>query len=164
VVSFNALHWVHDQAAALRGIHDALVGGGRAVLQFVPRGERTSLEDVLEQARVSPRWATYFQGYRAPYVHPAVAEYRRLAEQSGLRVEGVDTRLESWDFGGRGGFVEFARVTFVEWTKHLPTAEVDAFIADTLERYRQVGDGSAADAGVFHFYQMRVALRRPRGG
>jgi len=29
-----------------------------------------------------------------------------------------------------------------------------------LDRYRRPGDGSAADAAVFHFYQMRIALRR----
>jgi trans-aconitate 2-methyltransferase len=162
VVSFNALHWVQDQAAALRGIHGALVDGGRAVLQFVPRGERTSLEDVIEETRASPRWALYFEGRRPPYVHPAVAEYRSLAEESGLRVEAVDTRLESWDFGSRAGFVDFARVTFVEWTKRLPAAELDAFILDALDRYRRVGDGSAGDADVFHFYQMRLVLRRTR--
>jgi trans-aconitate methyltransferase len=164
VVSFNALHWVQDQAAALRGIHDALVDGGRAVLQFVPSGERPSLEDVLEQTRSSPRWARYFEGYRRPYMHPVVAEYRSLADESGLRVESVDTRLESWDFGSRAGFVDFARVTFVEWTKRLPAAEVDTFIVDTLDRYRGVGDGSVADADVFHFYQMQVMLRRARAG
>jgi trans-aconitate 2-methyltransferase len=164
VVSFNALHWVQDQAAALRGIHGALVDGGRGVLQFVPGGERPSLEDVIEQTRTSPLWARYFEGYRPPYVHPVVAEYRSLAEESGLGVESVDTRLERWDFGSRGAFVDFARVTFVEWTKRLPVAEVDAFVVDALDRYRRVGDGTAADADVFHFYQMRVGLRRARAG
>jgi hypothetical protein len=51
-------------------------------------------------------------------------------------------------------------VTFVEWTRRIPAAEQRDFIADVLDRYRRVGDGSAADAAVFHFYQMRIALRR----
>ena len=36
VVSFNCLHWVRDQAAALRGIRTALVASGRTHLRFVP--------------------------------------------------------------------------------------------------------------------------------
>ena len=49
VVSFNALHWVRDQGAALRGIRDALRPTGRAFLEFVPQGPRKSLEDVIEE-------------------------------------------------------------------------------------------------------------------
>jgi ubiquinone/menaquinone biosynthesis C-methylase UbiE len=49
VVSFNALHWVRDQNAALRGIREALKPTGRAFLEFVPQGPRKCLEDVIEE-------------------------------------------------------------------------------------------------------------------
>jgi SAM-dependent methyltransferase len=160
VVSFNALHWVSDQAAALRCIRDALRPGGRALLQLVPQGERMSLEDVLEETALRPRWKSRFADYRRPYLHLPPDEYRRLAEGVGLRVDRVDVRLQAWDFGSRDGFAEFGNVTFVEWTRRIPEAEKAAFIGDVLDRYRRVGDGSAADAAVFHFYQMRIALRR----
>ena len=48
VVSFNALHWVPDQTAALRCIREAMRPSGRSLLQFVSRGVRKSLEDVIE--------------------------------------------------------------------------------------------------------------------
>jgi trans-aconitate 2-methyltransferase len=160
VVSFNALHWVPDQAAALECIRDALRPDGRALLQFVSRGERKCLEDVIEEAALSPRWASHFSGYRRPYLHLPPEEYRRLAERCGLRVERLDVALESWDFGSREGFAEFGNVTFVEWTRKIAAGEKRAFIDDVLDRYRRVGDGSAADAAVFHFYQMRIGLRR----
>jgi trans-aconitate 2-methyltransferase len=51
VVSFNALHWVPEQAAALRGIAAALRPGGRALLRVVVKGEQTSLEEVAESVR-----------------------------------------------------------------------------------------------------------------
>ena len=38
VVSFNALHWVPEQAQALNSIRAALKPTGRAVLRFVPQG------------------------------------------------------------------------------------------------------------------------------
>jgi len=160
IVSFNALHWVPDQTAALRSIRQAMRPTGRSVLQFVSRGARKPLEDVIEETCASPRWSRHFPDHRRPYLHLPPEEYRRLAQHCGLRVDRLDVALQSWDFGSRAAFVDFARVTFVEWTRKIPAAEDADFIADVLDRYQRLGDGSAADAAVFHFYQMRIALRR----
>ena len=142
VVSFNALHWVLDQSAALAGIHAALRPSGRALLQFVSRGERKSLEAVIEETAHRPEWAAWFAGTSAPFVHFTPEEYRALAEQAGFAVRHLDVRTREWDFGTRQGFVDFARVTFVEWTRRVPADRCDAFIADVLDRYC----ASAADA------------------
>src|SRR5262249_2810743 len=160
VVSFNALHWVQDQAAALGCIRDAMHPTGRSLLQFVPRGARKSLEDVLEETRNDPRWARHFADYHRPYLHMPPEEYRRLAESCGLRVDRLDVTLEAWDFGSRAAFAAFGEVTFVEWMRRIPAAEHREFITDVLDRYRRLGDDSAADAAVLHFYQMRITLRR----
>jgi trans-aconitate 2-methyltransferase len=157
-VSFNALHWVLDQAAALSSIRGALRSGGRTFLEFVPQAERRSIEDVLEATRRSAGWARYFTGYRAPYLHLSPEQYASLAEGSGLRVERIETERKQWDFGTREGFVDWARITFVEWTRMIPDAERDRFIGDVLDTYAQVGD---AGPNVFVFYQMEVELRRP---
>ncbi len=69
VISFNALHWVVDQTAALGGIRAALKPSGRALLRFVPEGPRESLEDVIEKVRQRPQWAEHFAGFEKPYVH-----------------------------------------------------------------------------------------------
>ena len=160
VVSFNALHWIPDQAAALQCIREAIRPTGRCLLQLVSRGARKSLEDVIEETCDSPRWSRYFVDHHPPYLHLLPEEYRRLAERCGLRVDHVDVALEAWDFGSRAAFADFSEVTFVEWTRRIPPAEHREFIADVLDRYQRLGDGTPADATVFHFYQMRVTLRR----
>src|SRR5688572_30790702 len=63
VVSFNALHWVPEQDAALASIRAALKPGGRALLRLVPAGPRESLEAVIEEVRQRPRWAGNFAGF-----------------------------------------------------------------------------------------------------
>jgi SAM-dependent methyltransferase len=158
VVSFNALHWVTDQRAALASIRQALRPSGRAVLQFVCKGERQSLEAVIETTCASPRWSACFPQHRRPFLHLWPDEYRRLAEGADLRVENLESRLESWKFGSRQAFADFARVTFVEWTRNVPPARHEEFLDDVLDRYQRLGD--EGDADVFHFYQMRVTLRR----
>lgn len=109
VVSFNALHWIPDQAAALRCIRDAMRPTGRSLLQLVPQGVRKCLEDVIEETRKDPRWSRYFADYRRPYFHLPPEEYRRLAESCGLRVDRLDVALEAWDFGSRAAFDDFGR-------------------------------------------------------
>lgn len=161
VVSFNALHWVPQQDAALRCIHNVLKPGGRAVLRFVPAGERQSIEDVIEETRESARWGEYFRDYRRPYVHFTEAQYREMCGQNGLGVVDMRVADHAWDFGTREAFIAFARVTFVEWTKRLPEGERDAFIADVLDRYRQVAARDDAESNTFKFYQMEVTLARP---
>jgi trans-aconitate 2-methyltransferase len=156
VVSFNALHWVPEQDAALASIRATLKPGGRALLRMVPNGRRESLEDVIEEVRQRPRWAGRFTGFRRPYVHFTPDEYRALAERAGLRVARLHVDDKAWDFRTREAFVAFCRATFVEWTRCLPEAEWDAFIADVLDRYETVAAGSPQDANTFKFYQMEV--------
>jgi trans-aconitate 2-methyltransferase len=158
VVSFNALHWVPEQGAALGSIRGALKPGGRALLRMVPSGRRESLEDVIEEVRQRARWAGNFAGFRRPYVHFTPEEYRALSEQAGFRVVRLHAEDNAWDFQTREAFVAFARATFVEWTQRLPKSEWDAFIADVLDRYQSVAADSPQDANTFKFYQMEVEL------
>jgi trans-aconitate methyltransferase len=158
IVSFNAVHWVPEQAAVLRSIRSALKPDGQALLRFVPEGSRKCLEDVIEDVCHAPHWAHYFQAREKPYVHPEPAAYRNLAEENGLNVLRIEVQDKSWDFGSRQAFYEFCSVTFAEWTRFLPEPDWAAFIAEVLDRYQPVAAASAAENSVFRFYQMEVVL------
>jgi trans-aconitate 2-methyltransferase len=158
VVSFNALHWVPEQGAALASIRAAMKPGGQALLRFVSEGARTSLEDTIEEIRHQDRWAHYFGDFKKPYAHFTPEEYRALAEMSGLRVARLGVEDKAWDFKTRDAFVAFALATFVEWTQHLPENQWRAFIADVLDRYQAVAADGPSELNTFKFYQMEVAL------
>lgn len=164
VVSFNALHWVAEQAAALQSIHAALKPGGRAILRMVCSGPRESLEDVIEEIRAKARWAEHFRGFERPYVHFTLDEYRHLAVREGLRVMQIGMEDKAWDFQTREAFVAFARATFVAWTRCLPENQWDSFIADVLDRYQSVAATAPDEAHTFKFYQMEVVLTQASGG
>jgi len=159
IVSFNCLHWVREQAAALRGIARALTAAGYAHLRFVAQGTRQGLEEVIEETRRSPPWAAYFPAFATPFFHPTAEQYRALVAANGLRVERLDIQEGAWDFHSRDAFVEFADATFVEWTRMLPADRHRAFINDALDRYARLAD-SPAQANVFTFYQLEAVLRR----
>jgi trans-aconitate 2-methyltransferase len=158
VVSFNALHWVPEQEAALGSIRVTLKPNGRALLRLVPGGLRESLEDVIEEIRQRKRWAGHFANFRRPYLHFMPEEYRALAQRVGFRVVRLHVEDKAWDFKKRETFVAFCRATFVEWTQHVPETEWKAFITDVLDRYQSVAADNPQEANTFKFYQMEVEL------
>jgi trans-aconitate 2-methyltransferase len=158
VVSFNALHWIaeREQPIALRRICAALKTNGEAQLRLVARGARKSLENVIEETALSPRWQKYFVGHRDPYLHMSPEEYAALAEQCGLRVIRLAMKDHAWDFGSHSAFAAFGTVTFVEWSQRVPDAERSEFVADALARYCDI----AGDDHTFRYYQMDVTALR----
>jgi trans-aconitate 2-methyltransferase len=158
VVSFNALHWISDQTLPLQGIHQALKPDGKAQLRLVPKGLRTSIEDVIEEARRSPRWAGYFNGFHDPYLHLTPEQYAALARQQGFRILSNTMSDKAWDFESRATFLAFSKVTMIEWTRHLPEAERPAFITDVLDHYQKVAAQAPGQENYFRFYQMDIAL------
>jgi trans-aconitate 2-methyltransferase len=160
VVSFNALHWIAEQDEALRSIRSAMKAGAIAQLRLVPAGERKSLENVLEETRLSPRWSRYFEGFHDPYLHLTAEQYGKLAEENGLHVEHIATSDKAWDFHSREAFEAFGSVTFVEWSKTLPKEERPAFVKDVLNRYWSQVANQPSEENTFKFYQMDVTLSR----
>jgi trans-aconitate 2-methyltransferase len=160
VVSFNALHWVPQQEEALRSICAAMKPGARAQLRLVCKGERRSLEHVLEKTCTSPRWAQYFEQFHKPYVHLTPEAYCELAQHNGLQVVHVQYEDKAWDFKTRSAFEAFGFVTFVEWTRLLPAKEEPNFVGDVLDRYRLVASQTSGEENTFKFYQMDIGLRR----
>jgi trans-aconitate 2-methyltransferase len=158
VVSFNALHWVPEQDAALRCIRSAMMADGRALLRLVPAGERKSLENVIEETRRSSRWSAYFRGFHDPYLHLTPEQHAAVAARNGLRVRRIHTEAKTWDFGSREAFFAFCSVGFVEWTQRLPEADRPAFINDVLDHYQSVAADRAGEENTFKFYQMDVTL------
>lgn len=164
VVSFNALHWIPEpgQEEALRSVRTAMEPDAAAHLRLVPAGRRKSLENVIEETRLSSRWERYFHGLRDPYLHLTPEQYVAAAERNGLGVRRVSTHDKVWDFRSRSAFLAFGSVTFVEWTQHLPEAKRLEFVADVLDRYRaEVADGPGEE-NTFKFYQMNIELERKR--
>jgi trans-aconitate 2-methyltransferase len=127
VVSLNALHWIREQDQALRSIRSAMKSDGVAQLRLVSAGKRKSLENVIEETRLSSSWARYFQGFSDPYLHLTPGQYGALAERNGLHVCRIHTEAKAWDFKSRSAFLAFGSVTFVEWTQFIPEAERLAF-------------------------------------
>jgi trans-aconitate 2-methyltransferase len=158
VVSFNALHWIPDQENALQCIKSAMKPNSIAQLRLVPDGLRKSLETVIEEVRLSPRWAGNFQGFCDPYLHLTQEQYAALVTRNGLHVLQIQVHDRAGDFKSRSAFQAFGSVTFIEWTKCLPVEDRPFFVDDVLDRYHREVTNAPGEENTFRFYQMDVTL------
>ena len=154
VVSFNALHWVQDQTAALAAIAAALHAAGRATLVFVCDGPRPSIEDVAMAVTSSPQWAGRFGQFSAPYVHPDPVQWQRDSESVGLVVDDLHVNDLEWDFGSRAAFAAWCAVGFGGWTGDLASDDADRFVQDVVDAYAS----ATGSDHVFRFLQMVANL------
>jgi trans-aconitate 2-methyltransferase len=158
VVSFNALHWVPEQDAALRSIARAMNADGRAQLRLVTAGQRQSIESVVEEVRKSPPWNRHFRDFHDPYSRLTPEEYAQAAAKNGLRVLRIHTEAKNWNFKSRAAFFEFCSVGLIAWTKRLLQEERASFIDEVLDRYRSAVSETNEEPGIFKFYQTDVSL------
>ncbi|SDZ14785.1 class I SAM-dependent methyltransferase [Herbiconiux ginsengi] len=156
-VSLNALHWVVDSVAALSRLREAVHPGAAVVCQFVPEGERPSIEDVALSVATAPAWAPWFEGFSAPHVHRTRGQWRDIAAAAGLVVEEATERDLAWDFGRATAFRTWCALGFTSFTERLPEERRDEFVARVTDEYGRV---TGSDQ-VFRFLQLRLATRRP---
>jgi trans-aconitate 2-methyltransferase len=156
VVSFNALHWVPEQDRAVSEIASVLHPGGRALVQVVCAGPRTSLESTAMAVCQRPRWASWFDGFTAPFVHVDPDGYGELSASAGLSLEHLTVTEREWDFGSREQFERWCAVGSGAWTDRLAPQDRAPFIADLVQAYEPV----AGRPGLFRFTQMRALLRK----
>jgi trans-aconitate 2-methyltransferase len=160
VVSFNTLHWVPQQADALRGIHRALKAQGRAHLRLVTRAELGSLEEVAEAVRREPEWADAFDGFSDPYLRLDAAQYAALAQSLGFELLSCQSAMKRWDFGSEAAFFGFCNAGFGAWTQRLTEKRRRGFVEQVMQRYLALIDAVFGERFCFHFMQTDVLLAR----
>lgn len=160
LVSFNALHWVPQQADVLRGIRRALKPRGQAHVRLVTRAALTSLEEVAEVVRREPRWMAAFAGFSDPYLRLSAEEYLALAARLGLQRVSSQSELKRWDFHTEAAFFGFCNAGFGAWMQVLPEARRRDFVEEVMQRYLAVIDAAFGERFTFHFMQTDLVLGR----
>lgn len=156
VVSFNALHWVHDQGRALQQIASVLGATGWALIQMVCESDRPSVEDVTQELAVSARWSPHFQGFTPPYFHIDPEDFAELVRASGLELTSCTVAEREWDFGSREAFASWCAVGLGAWTDRLDPRERPDFLDEVVKNYRRL----VHRTGLFMFAQLRATMTR----
>ncbi len=131
VVSFSALHWVVDQAAALHRIHESLVAGGRCLLLTYAKGPANMM--TLSEGLVrSEKWTSYFPSFTKSRVYFTAEEYTSLLESAGFGSIKIKTIIRDSVFPDKQAVIDWLRpvATFLA---HLSQDLQDEFLRDLAE-------------------------------
>jgi len=135
VFSNAALHWVDDHRAFLRGAARALRPGGRLAVSCGGRGNAQAVFVALRAVLRRATWREYFRRLERPYFFYAPEQYERWLREAGFRAEGVTLAGKDAHHPGAAGLAAWLRTTWLPYTRRVPEARREEFVAAVAARY-----------------------------
>jgi ubiquinone/menaquinone biosynthesis C-methylase UbiE len=131
ITSFNALHWVKDQKAALAGISRAAAPGAKIVLLLSHK--KSLYHHILDKICSAKPWDKHFSDYVNPRSFFEKNNYENMLKQSGLTVTSITQEEMIYHFDSTEKLKAFFRSSMAN-IKHIPNDKKEKFLADfTLE-------------------------------
>ncbi len=159
VASFCALHWVLDQQAALRGIHESLVSGGR-VLLVTPGASPNNLSTQVEKLVLQKKWAPLFPNFAPQRAYFTRGEYEKLLVEAGLVPLMLEESRCETPYPNKAALIDWLRplATFI---RHLPEEKQGEFLSDLADAMLKI-DPPAADGSIcIHYNKLEILAIKP---
>ncbi len=157
------LHWVHDHAAVLRGVHGALNTGGKILFQMGGRGDVAEVLSAFKEVTQQAKWLPYFAGFTSPYHFYGPEEYEVWLSESGFRLRRAELIAKDMQHRGVEGLTGWLRTTWFPYTNCLPGEFRDEFIGEVVKIYTAANPIDAAGNShvkMVHMEVEAVALQR----
>lgn len=135
VVSFCCLHWVKKQAQALKGISNALVDGGQAILMVPLRHEE--LYTAVESTINNLKWCDYFQNFHNPHVFFDKKQYSDLLFIAGLKSQSMEEEVMNYAFNSTSEMELFLKA-WLPHVKCIPKYLHDEFMGDISAQFQKL--------------------------
>jgi|GEM_PF-807173 len=159
IVTFNAIHWVDDLRAAIRGINEALVPGGKVLILTSYVQPRHPFHDVMNSVAHSDKWKSYFGNEKSVVTRYTFAEWSNFIESEGLipeRIQSIDTSL---DYPSKKAFGAW----FAGWIPFGTMADnqKDAYVQDIVDAYEKLIPCEADGTTHFLFDELIIIGSKP---
>lgn len=162
VFSNAVLHWVAEQPRVLAGIREALVPGGRCLLQMGGRGNAAEVLAAVDTVIRDPRWHGAFAGFDSPYSFYDVEEYSVWLAEAGLEPRRVVLFPVDMVQESRDAFSGWFRTTWFPYVDRVPVdlreTFIDAAVGEYLWRHPPDADGAV------HVAMVRLEVEAVRPG
>jgi trans-aconitate methyltransferase len=107
ITCFSCLHWIKDQRRVFENMKRHLKHNGQAVIVTFPRCR--SFWDPIETIAAHPKWKGYFEDNLQPYSFLQECEYIDLIQETGLRIELIQSSSHVAKFEGKKGFENYVK-------------------------------------------------------
>lgn len=127
ITSFNCLHWVQAQEAALAGIAEAAAEGAQIVLLLSHR--KSTYHLVLDKLCSSDKWRQYFKDFLSPRLFLCAETYKEMVTKSGLNVIDILEEEMTYSFKTKEQLKEFFSAAGAQ-IKLIPDMLKNSFLDD----------------------------------
>lgn len=136
LVSFSALHWVHDHAAALRGMQAGLKPHGKILLSFGGKGNAEGVEEAAQKVISQKKWRGYFKKFIFPWKFYSVEEYRKFLLAAGFHEKHLMLAPKDMVHAGKEGLKSWLRATHgLPYKTMLPENLHEMFVDEVAKEY-----------------------------
>ena len=156
------LHWVAEQPRVLAGIREALIPGGRCLLQMGGRGNAADVLAAVGTVIRDPRWHGAFAGFASPYRFHDVEEYSAWLADAGLEPRRVVLFPVDMVQESRDAFSGWFRTTWFPYIDRVPADLRETFTVAAVDEYLR-GHPPCAD-GAVHVAMVRLEVEAVRPG
>jgi len=136
VVSFAALHWVKNQKAALTGINNALLPGGRILLYMAssfPNYRPNSLMKTIDTVAGNKKWEQHFTQLQKPWSYPQhITNYTALLEECHFVHINTDFHAQECLYQDKNDLMNSIEA-WLPHAHHLPAALKQDFLEDVVD-------------------------------
>lgn len=139
IVSFSALHWMHNHKAVLRGMHASLKSHGIILLSFGGKGNVEGVEEAAKKIISQQSWRDYFKKFNFPWKFYSVEDYRKFLRDAGFNEKHLVLVPKDMTHTGKEGFKSWLRTTHsLPYAEKLPQNLHENFIEDVASAYVQL--------------------------
>lgn len=158
VTSFNCLHWVKDQGAALRGIYESVVPGGQVMLLLSHR--KSLYHRVIDDVTSMERWNQYFPKESSPRSFFTKESYEHLLTDSGLTVNSLNEEEMFYMFDNQIQIREFYNAAGSQ-VQLVPEEQREEFLNDFSTEFVRRSELTSTGKIPMSFWCLQVLAKRP---
>lgn len=160
VVSFNCLHWINDQKAALNAIFTCLKPGGKACLIASTRTVEDDLQFCCSKLVTSEKWNFYFQDYPKVHSFHTEEEYQQILTNSGFSIDNIQQNIREVVFENRQSFEEWVSPVLTPM-HHLHEKNRKSFLNDLFAELKLRERVDESGKVHLHVSQIELLATRP---
>ena len=150
------LHWVDDHQAFLMGANKALKDNGRLIISCGGEGNAAQVLATFAELTARDIWRSYFADFDNPYFFHGLEDYQIWLEQAGFKINRLELVPKDMTHQGKAGLAGWIRTTWMPFTKYVPEAQREEFIAQFVELY--LANNPLDDRGLTHVAMVRLEV------
>jgi len=158
ITSFNCLHWVNDQQAALTGIARAAASGAQIALLLSHR--KSTYHFVLEKLCASEPWKQYFINFESPRSFFEVDTYKTMVKNSNLTLLDLSEEEMIYHFESKDQLKEFFNAAGSQ-IKAIPEDLRKQFLDDFADEFITQLNCNEEDPIPLSFWCLQIVAAKP---